>query len=75
VQNNPSPLKGGTLVPVPILLMVPLSTNASGDITLPGIQGGGGPLSVYIQTIVADGSQPAGFAFTNAVRVDLLANP
>ena len=75
VLNNPAPLKGGTLVPVPILLMVPLFTSPSGTITLPGIQGGGGPVSVYIQTIIADGSQPAGFAFTNAVRVDLLANP
>jgi hypothetical protein len=75
VQNNPSPFKGGTLVPVPILLMVPLFTSPSGAIQLPGIQGGGGPFSVYIQTIVADGSQPAGFGFTNAVRMDLLANP
>jgi len=75
VQNNPSPLKGGTLVPVPILLLVPLFTSPSGTITLPGIQGGGGPVSVYIQALVADGSQPAGFAFTNAVRIDLLANP
>ena len=75
VQNNPSPFKGGTLVPVPILLLVPLFTSPSSAITLPGIQGGGGPVSVYIQTIVADGSQPASFAFTNAVRIDLLPNP
>jgi hypothetical protein len=75
VQNNPSPFKGGTLVPVPILLLVPVMTNAGGSITLPGIAGGNGPVSVYIQAIIQDGVQPAGFAFTNAVRIDLLANP
>ena len=75
VVNSPTPLKGGTLVPVPFLFVVPLVTDGSGAITLPGVPGGGGPASVYVQAMITDGSQPAGFAFTNAVRLDLLANP
>jgi hypothetical protein len=75
LTSTPTPFKGGTLVPVNYLLLVPLVTNGSGALTIPGVQGGGGPLSVYIQAVIADGSQAAGFAFTNAVRLDLLANP
>ena len=75
LTSTPTPLKGGTLVPVNYLLLVPLMTNGSGAITIPNIQGGGGPVSVYLQTMIADGAQAAGFAFTNAVRLDLLANP
>ena len=75
VVNSPTPIKGGTLVPVPFLFVVPLVTNGSGAITLPGVPGGGGPVSVYVQAMITDGAQAAGFAFTNAVRLDLLANP
>lgn len=75
LTSTPTPLKGGTLVPVNYLLLVPLVTNGSGALTIPGVQGGGGPVSVYLQAMIADGSQAAGFAFTNAVRLDLLANP
>ena len=75
VSDNPSPLKGGTLVPVPIVLLAPVATSPAGTVTIPGIKGGGGPVSVYLQAIVMDGSQPQGFAFTNAVQLDLLASP
>ena len=75
LTSTPTPIKGGTLVPVNYLLLVPLVTNGSGALTIPGVQGGGGPVSVYLQAMIADGSQAAGFAFTNAVRLDLLANP
>ena len=75
LTSTPTPIKGGTLVPVNYLLLVPLVTNGSGAITLPNIQGGGGPVSVYLQAMIQDGSQAAGWAFTNAVRLDLLANP
>jgi hypothetical protein len=74
-SNSPTPLKGGTLVPVPLFLLVPVSTSGAGTVTIPGIKGGGGPVSVYIQAIIVDGSQALGFAFTNAVQVDLLASP
>ena len=73
--NDPTSIKGGTLVPVPYLLLLPLVTDGSGVITIPGIPGGGGPVSAYIQAMITDGSQAGGFAFTNAVRLDLLANP
>jgi hypothetical protein len=68
---NPTPFKGGLLVPVPILLGIPLAANAAGGLTL-GVHGGGGPVSVVLQMMVADGAQPAGVALSNALQVDLL---
>lgn len=71
--SNPTLILGGTLVPLPILILVPLATDAAGKISLPGIvQGGSGPASLYLQFVVADGGQPSGWSFSNAVRIDLL---
>ena len=66
------PFKGGTLVPVPWTSAWPLFTDATGEISLPDIPGGGGPLSLYMQCVLADDSQPAGVGLSNAVRVELL---
>jgi len=67
----PAPFKGGTLVPVPILLLLPLGTGPTGTAHAM-VPGGGGPLSVYLQAITLDAGLPAGFGLSNAVRVDLL---
>jgi hypothetical protein len=75
LTSTPTPFKGGTLVPASYLLLLPFALNGSGDLTIPNIPGGGGPVSVYLQAVIADGAQVAGFAITNAVRLDLLANP
>jgi hypothetical protein len=65
------PFKGGTLVPVPVLLAVPLVADGTGALALP-LHGGGGPATAYVQAIVPDGAQPAGFALSNALQVELL---
>jgi hypothetical protein len=70
--NAPTPLKGGQLVPFPWTLFVPVATDGSGSLSIPAIQGGGGPVSVFLQCILADGSQAQGFGFSNALQVDLL---
>jgi hypothetical protein len=68
---TPTPFKGGTLVPVPFLVAVPLAADAFGALAVP-VPGGGGPLTVYVQAVVPDASQPHGFALSNAVQVELL---
>jgi hypothetical protein len=67
----PTPFKGGTLLPVPALLGIPLVADARGGRSLV-VAGGGGPVGVVLQAIVADATQVAGIALSNAVQVDLL---
>lgn len=67
-----APFKGGTLVPAftPGLL-VHVVTNGQGEFKLPGIAGGGGPLTLYAQAIIPGygGAQP--FGLSNALKVVL----
>jgi len=67
-----APFKGGTLVPVPWLAAIPAATDANGRIVILGIMGGGGPLSAYVQVVLADAGQPLGVDLSNAVRLDVL---
>jgi len=70
--NAPTAFKGGLLLPLPAQLLVALVTDGAGDVELPGLPGGGGPLSVYLQAIVADAGQPQGIGISNAVQVQIL---
>jgi hypothetical protein len=72
LNQQPTPFKGGLLVPVPWALMLALPANGSGQVSVPGIPGGHGPLSVYVQALMLDALQPNGWALSNALRVDLL---
>ena len=72
LSSNPTPLLGGTLVPVPVTLTVTTSTNAAGEILFPVVPGGNGPFSVYAQVVYVDGAQVGGVGITNAVRIDVL---
>ena len=68
---NPSPVQGGTFVPMPPTLRYFVAFDETGaySYTFPG---GGGPLSLYVQAVYPQASLPApGWGFTNAVRVDL----
>lgn len=67
----PTPFKGGTLVPVPVLLLQTLPTGPTGTLST-NIPGGGGPVSVYVQAVYFDAALPVGFGFSNAVRLDFL---
>jgi hypothetical protein len=69
--NAPTPFKGGLLVPVPADILTPFVTDAGGSIEL-SVDGGAGPLTLYLQFAVADGSQSAGLGLSNALQVELL---
>ncbi|MHC4845100.1 MAG: hypothetical protein ACYTCU_02960, partial [Planctomycetota bacterium] len=61
--------KGGTLVPVPWILQLGLSTSGTGTITLPflmppGLTG----IDLYMQVGVQDAGAPVGVALTNALE-------
>ncbi len=70
--NAPGPLKGGLLVPQPWAVIVPLTTDADGDISIPGIAGGNGPAVLFLQCVLIDAGQPQGLGFSNALQVTLL---
>jgi hypothetical protein len=72
LTQGAAPFKGGTLVPVPVLVLLTFTTDAAGKFVLPGVPGGGGPLSIYLQCASVDASQPQGFALSNAVKLQLL---
>ncbi|MFT7464297.1 MAG: hypothetical protein ACI9EF_002650 [Pseudohongiellaceae bacterium] len=69
--NNPLPVKGGMLVPVPWLLNLALPLDGSGSLDL-SVPGGGGPLTVYVQAVYTDGGQTNGYGFSNALEVQFL---
>ncbi len=69
---DPTPVAGGQIVPVPPTAVKVFGTDADGEIFLPGIPGGGGPFSVYVQVVAEDGGQPFGYAISNAVQADFL---
>jgi len=69
---QPTPFKGGLLVPVPWSLMLALPLDGAGQLLVSRIPGGHGPVSVYVQALMLDALQPNGWALSNALRVDLL---
>ena len=70
-QADPTPFKGGLLVPVPLLLVLPAIAGGGGQLEL-SVPGGGGPVDAVVQAIVPDASQPSGFSLSNAVLVEIL---
>ncbi len=65
------PFKGGVLVPAAPLVVVGVPTDGNGWVQFPA-SGGGGPFSVFIQFVVADGAAFGGFALSNALDVAVL---
>lgn len=64
---DPTPAKGGTLVPVPwLLLLTGLATDAAGTLEIV-VPGGFGPFTIYAQAVVPSG--PA-FHFSNAIAIE-----
>jgi hypothetical protein len=66
------PFAGGTLVPLPDILLGPVPTDGTGSILLPGVAGGGGPADLYMQWVVIDGGAPLGKAMSNGEQVHYL---
>ena len=72
---NPTPFKGGLLVPVPGNTVGPLILDAAGSLVIPGIQGGGGSYFhvYYAQVMYEDPGLPApSVGLSNAVRIHIL---
>lgn len=67
------PFKGGTLVPVPVDLVVMLGTSPTGDIpiTWGAWQAGLSGLELHFQYAIQDAGGPKGAALSNAVRASV----
>jgi uncharacterized protein len=73
---EPVAVKGGTLVPSPPLGSVALvDDDLDGSLALlvPGVVANA-PLSIFVQFVHADATQPYGFGFSNAVEIRLLGD-
>jgi len=70
LANNPTPFKGGQLVPVPWLALIAAAADPNGDHQIATIPGGSGPFTLYIQAVISDPSQPQNFALSNALAAD-----
>jgi len=68
LSNQPTPLRGGMLVPNPYLVAAPHVTDAYGRIEFP-LNGGSGPATYYAQYGIVDPTQPLGTAFSNALEI------
>ena len=72
--SAPAPFKGGTLVTVPVALMLPLATGPGGALNLgvpawpAGVPSGA---SLYFQYAIQDAGAPFGVALSNALRGDV----
>lgn len=69
-QENPFPLLGGTLVPVPYLAFETLATDISGSLALPLDIDPPIPVDVYVQYMIWDPSLPQNWQFSNALRLE-----
>lgn len=69
---SPTPFLGGVLATLPIVTMVPVTTNPGGQFSIPSIPGGNGPLTLYLQAVLAAPTDPFGVTLSNALRVEFL---
>lgn len=65
-----APFKGGTLVPVPVLLSLPVPTDGAGDSSLPFVWPAGVPAgaSFFVHAWFADPAGPKGAAASHALQ-------
>jgi hypothetical protein len=48
------------------------TTDGAGGLLVPGVPGGGSPLTLYLQVIYIDAALPGGYGFSNALSVEFL---
>lgn len=65
------PFLGGFLVPAPVDLALALPVDAQGQVSWPGVPGGGGPLTLYAQAAFPFPGVPIGFGLSNALEIRL----
>jgi hypothetical protein len=61
--------KGGTLIPIPVMLALPGVTDATGSRELGWVfwPGGFGSLTFFLQAVVVDATAPFGVSISNGV--------
>ncbi|MFT5287612.1 MAG: hypothetical protein ACI8TQ_003800 [Planctomycetota bacterium] len=69
--NNPTPLFGGTLVPIPAVKVISRVATAMGKLTFP-VSGGNGPATAYLQLMAINGAFSGGVEISNAIELQLL---
>lgn len=62
----------GVLCPLPPILSLALPTDANGQISIPGVPGGGGPVAFYVQMVTPDPGQLKGYEVSNCLKIQLL---
>ncbi|HEX6811374.1 MAG TPA: hypothetical protein VF384_07115, partial [Planctomycetota bacterium] len=65
----PTPYNGGTLINGAPAIIIGFSTDAGGNLVLPGFPGGFGNWALYAQAIYLDAGQPSGIGFANGLRI------
>lgn len=68
----PTPVLGGTVVPIPGQIFFLGGTDAGGALSFGPIPGGGGPVTLFAQAAYLDLSLPNLVGLTNALQVELL---
>lgn len=68
LQANPTPWFGGTIVPLPAIASLGVSTDTRGELQF-SVAGGGGPLTLYCQYVLLDVGLPLQIGFSNAISV------
>lgn len=71
-NNSPTPLLGGSVVPVPAQILISAQTDAFGTMSFTNLGGGGGPVTLYFQVIYFDNGEVENFGMSNAVQADFL---
>ncbi|RKY16900.1 MAG: hypothetical protein DRQ55_17010 [Planctomycetota bacterium] len=66
LSSTPTPFKGGTLVPIPVLQILPTLADGNGTIAFNVRGGSASPVSVFAQSVWDNGSN---FEFSNAVEI------
>ncbi len=69
---SPTYFHGGFVVPLPPSFIVGFICDLDGEWFVPRLPGGGGPATIYLQTIYRDPFLAEGVGFSNVVGIDLL---
>jgi len=70
LSNTPTPFKGGTLIPVPVVVSINANTDTTGSFMVPFVWPFGVPslTSLYFQYAIQDPAAPQGVALSNALE-------
>lgn len=70
--SNPTPFAAGELVTIPFAAFAFDVLDGTGSWSATGLDGGGGPFSLFAQALYVDVALPESIGISNAVRIDYL---